>query len=74
MERRFLTGGSRSAFLIGGFLCVLLSNAPVYSQEEVLVAPDAELRFFRGSREPPPDWTAVDFDDSGWEEGQSGIG
>ena len=64
MERRLL---------IGGFLCVLLSNAPIYSQE-VLVPPDAVLRFFRGTEEPPADWTAVDFDDSDWQVGRSGVG
>ena len=53
MERQLLIGGSRSSLLIGGFVCVLLWSAPVYSQE-VLVPPDAELRFFRGREEPPP--------------------
>jgi hypothetical protein len=31
-------------------------------------------RYFKGVSEPPADWTAVSFDDSGWLEGQSGFG
>ena len=73
MERRLLIGGSRSFFLIGGFLCMLLSNARVYPQE-VLVPRDAVLRFFRGTEDPPAEWAGVDFDDSGWERGRSGVG
>jgi WD40 repeat protein/serine/threonine protein kinase/tetratricopeptide (TPR) repeat protein len=41
-----------------------------------LVAPDAEWRFFRGRSAPAEgaDWTALDFDDSGWETGKAPIG
>ena len=30
--------------------------------------------FFRGRREPPRDWRAIDFDDRSWESGPSGFG
>ena len=73
MERRLSIRGRKSSFVTGCCLCVLLSKAPAFTQE-ILVPRDTALRFFRGTAEPPPDWTAVDFDDSGWEEGQSGVG
>jgi WD40 repeat protein/serine/threonine protein kinase len=45
-------------------------------ESELLIPPGAEWRFFRGRREPSPglEWTALEFDDSGWESGASGFG
>jgi hypothetical protein len=46
----------------------------VFSSSDVLIAPGDEWSFFRGRTNPPANWTAVEFDDSGWESGPTGIG
>jgi len=51
-----------------------LSCIPRLSADLVLVAPNAEWRFERGSRPIPPAWAAVDFDDTSWERGRASIG
>jgi hypothetical protein len=38
------------------------------------VEPGDSWSYFKGTQEPPSDWTAVDFDDSGWLVGPSGFG
>lgn len=42
---------------------------------EALIPETARWRFFRGVREPSEglEWTALDFDDGGWEEGFGGV-
>ena len=39
-----------------------------------LIAEDANWRYFKGLREPPPDWLSSSFDASGWLEGPGGFG
>ncbi|MBI1389206.1 MAG: hypothetical protein GC154_12235 [bacterium] len=39
-----------------------------------LVNEDDEWRFFRGKTSPGSNWTAADYDDSGWETGPGGFG
>ncbi len=51
-----------------------LSLIPELLADHVLVAPGAGWRFLRGSAPLPADWKESSFDDSGWEEGATGIG
>lgn len=39
-----------------------------------VIAAGSEWRYRKGRSEPPVGWTAIDFDDSGWERGASGFG
>src|SRR5262245_3091411 len=54
------------------FLFVLcVRGAPA---QDKLIAEGDEWRIFKGTEEPPEDWTAVGFDDSGWIPGATPIG
>jgi serine/threonine protein kinase/Flp pilus assembly protein TadD len=61
---------------------ILPDLASYASVDGVLAAIDVETfilegdlwRYFRGRKEPPGDWKAIDFDDASWELGESGFG
>ncbi|NLX13353.1 MAG: hypothetical protein GXY44_06820, partial [Phycisphaerales bacterium] len=43
-------------------------------QQEIPIQPGDEWRYFKGQKEPPKAWNQLDFDDSDWLAGPSGIG
>ncbi len=55
------------------FLCAFLAPQIVSAQAEILEEGD-DWKFFRGTEEPPENWKEIDFDDSAWEDGITGIG
>lgn len=43
-------------------------------EEQMLIEVGHVWKFFRGKTQPPQDWNAPAFDDTAWEQGQTGIG
>ena len=44
------------------------------TQPVVIVEKGEEWRYFKGTTDPPSEWTAVSFDDTGWSRGNAGFG
>ncbi len=44
------------------------------TENEPLIAAGDEWRYFKGTTEPPADWSTVAFDDSNWPAGPTGMG
>ena len=53
---------------------VSIIGGAVRNNDVPLIDDDEVWRFFRGTRAPPAAWDEPDFNDAGWEEGQTGIG
>lgn len=47
---------------------------PLVNHWETAVKAEDTWRYHVGTDAPPPDWTSLSFDDSGWPEGMGGIG
>jgi len=53
-------------------ICGLLSNATANAEELIRVGDT--WRYFKGTSAPPSNWNTLDFDDSAWLQGPTGIG
>ncbi len=64
------------ALAVGNATGFGLFGTRVRMVQQMLIAEGAIWRYFPGTAEPSPglEWTALDFDDSGWKEGPSGFG
>ena len=49
-------------------------NTEVSFVDAVMIPDNSTWRYFRGNRNPSASWRELDFDDSGWESGPTGIG
>ena len=55
------------------FFSITYSNAQIDHWEMIVNAEDI-WHYFPGNSQPPNDWKNIEFDDSGWFQGQGGIG
>lgn len=58
------------------YACVLgLAASGLYlNAQEKIIAEGEDIKYFKGTENPPADWVQLDFDDSGWLDGQTPIG
>ena len=52
----------------------IVSELSSQSHWETVIYAEVNWHYFVGTTPPPPNWNAIDFDDSGWPRGQGGFG